>query len=133
MLSINNSVVAGIVGNEPILKKTNSGVSYCRFNVSTKAAGASSDDSVNWHRCLATEENAEQIVKTCEKGTNIYMTGSTVSRFTDNGSGLKKEITELIVATFEVVSGVREIEIDVKSYLEEVQEDMRKEEDHTPF
>lgn len=133
MLSINNSVVAGIIGSELDLKQTESGVSYCRFNVSTKAVNSSSADAVNWHRCLVTGDNAEDLVKKCEKGSNIYMTGSVVSRFTDNGAGLKKEVTELVVATFEVVAGERAADINVTAYLQEVREEMKKEESHTPF
>ena len=121
------------IGNDLYLKTTESGVSYCRFNVSTKTEKSAAVSGVNWHRCLVTGELAEQLVGNCEKGTNIYMTGSVVSRFTDNASGLKKEITELVVADFDIVSGEREAEINVKAYLDDVREEMKKEEDHTPF
>lgn len=132
MLNINQSVVAGIIGNDLELRPdVNEGV-FTRFNVSTTNEDGEKN-AVNWHRCIAKNELAEQIVASCQKGTNIYMTGKIKSRFFEQGTAMKKEVTELEVAHFQVCAdGITPL-IDIEDYLTQNEMDAAAKRDDVPY
>lgn len=116
MLSINKVVIAGVVGTDLEIRTSNMGVLYCRFNLGTveeQIDEGVSRSVTSWHRCIAEEELAEELVATCEKGTNIYATGKIKSQFFDEGGGMQKEVTEIVIDSLQIVSDGKAKEMDL--------------------
>lgn len=108
MLNINNVVLAGQIGSDINLLKTENGKDYCRFNVGTKdyAINESGEKHTvtDWHRCVVIGEAAINLKETCKKGTHIYLVGKNKPRFFED-NGTTKEVSELLVAAFQVIDG----------------------------
>lgn len=106
MLNINKVDMAGVVGNDLEIRTSNMGVLYCRFHLGTtdeKIVDGVSRPITSWHRCIAEEELAEELVATCEKGTVLYITGKIKSHFFDEGTSMK-EVTEVVMNSLQIVS-----------------------------
>ena len=122
MLNINKIVIAGNIGNDLQLRQTSSETSdqanFLRFNVSTRDENDETN-AVNWHRCIAVGELAVRMEAACQQGTNVYLTGKIKTRYYDNGTATKKEVTELEVDHFQVVADGRVPAIDIEDYMSE--------------
>lgn len=132
MLNINESVVAGIIGNDLELRTAPNDVVFTRFNVSTTDEDGGKN-AVNWHRCIATGALAERIEAACQKGTNIWLTGKIKSRYFEQGTAMKKEVTELEVLDFQVCADGRAPEIDIEDYLTQKNMDAVAKKDDVPY
>lgn len=121
MLNINQVIIAGIISNDLELRTSNMGNLYCRFNVGTTEEIPDNDGNphvaINWHRCIVQDELAEELVATCQKGTNIHVSGNSKSHFFDEGNGMQKEVTEAVITAFQVVSGGKEQPLDLDAVL----------------
>lgn len=122
-LNINDVRLAGNVGNDIELKQLANKTIYCQFNLATtterKDAEGNTVESIEWHRCIAFGEIAKHLEETCQKGTNIYMTGKLQSRFFKDPNGIKQERTEVLVRAYQAISGMKEKEVDIDAILQE--------------
>lgn len=132
MLNINETIVAGIIGNDLDVRQDADGKPFTRFNVSTTEEGDETN-AVNWHRCIAKDELAEQIETACQKGTNVFLRGSMKTNFFEAGNGMKKEVTELQVSSFQVCADGRVPLVDIEDYMTERDSKVVAAKDDTPF
>ena len=139
MLNLNQVIVAGIIANDPELLTSNTGELYCRFNLGTKEDSIDEQgdyyERTNWHRCIVEGELAEEFVATCQKGSNVHIAGKMRSQFFDQGAGMMAEITEAVVAEFQIVSGGKEQPLDLDLILKESleQSTQESEEQDVPY
>ncbi|MDR2836225.1 MAG: single-stranded DNA-binding protein [Bacteroidales bacterium] len=90
----------GNIGQIPIIIKTSTGKSMTRFSVATNEQIKTKDGistQTYWHNIVAWEKTAEYITKTCEKGTEVVISGKLTSRVYETKEGEKKYITEVVV------------------------------------
>lgn len=118
MLNINKVVVAGNVGNNLELRQNSDNIDFVRFNISTRDENDQTN-AVNWHRCIAVGPLAARMETACQQGTNVYLTGKIKTRYYDNGTAMKREVTELEVDDFQVVADGRVPAIDIEDYMTE--------------
>lgn len=110
-LYVNRVMLAGHLGYPPVLKTAPDGKVFCRFNLATLTAWVDDDRRTqkiqDWHRCVVWGESAQEFVDECKSGTHIELTGRLQPRFIKDGLGMRREIVEVRVASWQVVSGGR--------------------------
>lgn len=123
MLNINQVIIAGIIGNDLELRTSNTGIRYCRFNIGTTEDylddSGNTNTVISWHRCIAEEDVAIELLATCQKGTNIHITGKSKSHFFNEGVGMQKEVTEAVIEAIQVVADGKEQPLDLDMILSE--------------
>lgn len=125
MFYLNQSTVAGVIGGDIDLRSSDDGELFCRFVVGTvqKTEGleGANHHTVNWHRCIATGDVASDIDAQCQKGTNIYLTGKSSTKFFESEEGIKKEATEVNIDEFKVIAEGKEAFVDLEQVLADTQ------------
>lgn len=122
-LNLNEVRIAGIIGNDLRIQEIgDTGKKYLRFNVGTTSMVKGADNEpvqqVNWTRCACFGPIAEHVYENCQKGTNVYIVGRLESKFI-NSEGKKRELTEVAVAAYHPISGLKEKPFDVDAFLDE--------------
>lgn len=123
MLNINKSVVAGIVGNEIDVRYKENGMPYCHFIVGTSDEEVDEDGNLQavteWHRCFAEGDLAIQLETEAQKGTSIYVSGKSKTKFFEEGLGLHKQVTEIWADSIQIASGGKAAAEDLDKVLRE--------------
>lgn len=121
MLNLNQTVIAGVIGNDIDVRYDDSGVAYCRINVGSddeeKDADGNARKVIDWHRCFIEGDLATKLDEDCQKGTNVYITGKSKSRFFDEGAGMQRQVTELWASQIQVIAGGKPPKIDLDEVL----------------
>lgn len=111
MLYMNKVMLAGHLGYDPVLKTAPDGKVYCRFNLATLTAwvddASRTQKSQDWHRCVVWDESARDFIDQCKRHTHIELTGRLQPRFTKDSQGIRREVVEVRVASWQIVSGGR--------------------------
>lgn len=74
-MSVNTVTIHGNLGDNPELKTSQSGKTYCHLSIATED-GWGENKKTNWHRCTAFGKPAELISKYVSKGDEIVIQGS---------------------------------------------------------
>lgn len=74
-MSINTATLHGNLGQDPELKTSQGGKSFCNFSIAT-SDGWGENKKTNWHRCTAFGKLAEIIAEYVKKGDEIVVSGS---------------------------------------------------------
>lgn len=94
MNGINNVVLVGRLTKEPELRKTQSGVSYLRFNVAVDRM--KKDDGADFISCAAWRQQADFLSQYASKGTMVGITGRiTTGSYDDRETGKKVYTTDV--------------------------------------
>lgn len=95
----NNVQIIGHLGNDPLLKTTESGKKLARFSVATNESywNASGEKVVEtqWHQIVAWERLAEVVEKYLVKGAEIAASGKIVNRNYTDDDGNKRYVSEI--------------------------------------
>lgn len=90
---LNNVMIIGNLGKDPVTRTTPSGKTVTEFSVGTK----NRDDSTEWFNVIAWEKLAEVTGKYLTKGKLVYVQGRQATHsYDDKKTGEKKYRTELI-------------------------------------
>lgn len=109
MQYVNKVQLTGRLGYDPILKTAPSGKVYCRFNLATLSAWVDDEHrtqkSQDWHRCVVWDDSAQDFIDQCQRNSHIELTGRLQPRFIKEGEGIRREIVEVRVTSWRVISG----------------------------
>lgn len=90
---MNNVTLLGRIGQEPIIRQTNSGKTVANFSVATRSGGASTDP--DWHSIVCWDKTAMLVRDHLGKGDMIGIEGRLQTR-TWEKDGHKHKQTEVI-------------------------------------
>jgi single-strand DNA-binding protein len=102
MNAIRNSVrLIGHLGDDPKVRKLNSGRTVANFSVATNESyrddKGEKHTETTWHRLVAWGKQAEIAEKYLKKGSEIALEGKLTNRSYDDKNGEKQYITEIVV------------------------------------
>jgi single-strand DNA-binding protein len=104
MASINKAIIIGRLGKDPQINTFTNGGKIASFTVATsetwndKTTGERKERT-EWHNIVITNQKlAELAEKYLTKGSQVYIEGSIRTREYNDANGLKRQITEIVVA-----------------------------------
>lgn len=102
MYTLKNRVqLIGNLGNDPEVKKTQTGKKLARFNIATnevyRNAKGEKVKETTWHNLIAWGKVADIAEKYLNKGSEIAIEGKLISRSYTDKEGIKKFISEVEV------------------------------------
>lgn len=101
MASVNLSIVAGYLGDNPKVAMTKTGKKVASFSVATtergfqKQDGTVIPDKTEWHNIVLWGRLAETAEKYLHKGSSVYVQGKMRTRSYEAQDGSKRYITEI--------------------------------------
>lgn len=107
MININHVTLVGRLTRDVELRKTQSNISVCQFNVAVDRRYKSEDpNAVNadFVNCLAWTHSADFLSKYATKGDIISVEGRIQTRNYDNDKGQKVYVTEIVAEHVELIS-----------------------------
>ncbi len=108
MKTLARVILLGIVGKDPELKVTKSGMQIATFPVATmvkkKDPNGAYFESTLWHNLVSFGKLAENIEKTVKKGSKIYVDGTIDYQEYVDSAGSQKLSTKIIINDFSVIS-----------------------------
>lgn len=101
---INRVVITGRLARDPELRKTQSGLSVCSFQLAVdRQKQKGQDDAVtDWISCQAWRQAADYICNYAKKGALLAIDGRLQTRSYDNASGQKVHVTEVVCERVEI-------------------------------
>jgi single-strand DNA-binding protein len=105
MSSLCKVQIIGNLGNDPDLRKTQSGDSVCNLSIATseswkdKATGERKSKS-EWHRVVLWGQLADIAGQYLTKGSKVYIEGKLETRKWQNKDGVDQYTTEIVVKGF---------------------------------
>ena len=104
--SVNKVILVGNLGQDPEVKRLNSGDMVVNFSIATSESwrdkqSGERKEKTEWHRVVIFNESlakiAEQYLK---KGTTVYIEGALQTRKWQDQSGVEKSTTEIVLQKF---------------------------------
>jgi single-strand DNA-binding protein len=103
---MNQAILIGNLGNDPILKDTNGGASIANFSLATSEKQKDKDkERTEWHRVVAFGRLAELAAKHLRKGSKCLVVGRIQSRTWEDKKGIKQSTTEIVAFTIKFLDG----------------------------
>lgn len=101
---INRVVITGRLSKDPELRKTQSGLSVCSFQLAVdRPKQKGQDDAVtDWISCQVWRQAADYICNYAKKGALLAVDGRLQTRSYDNSNGQKVHITEVVCEKVEI-------------------------------
>ena len=97
-LNFNKAILGGRLTADAELKQTPSGVSVCTFSIAVnRKGGKDAEQKTDFINCVAWRNTAEFISKYFKKGSCILVVGNIQNRSWQDGNGIKRYATEVIV------------------------------------
>ncbi len=113
---VNRATLIGRVGKDPDFRVTAGGTPMAKFTLATsekrKDASGQLVESTEWHRLTAWGRSAEVIRDYVHKGDLLYIDGRIHYDSYENKEGQKVYTTDIIVNTFQMLSGKGERQAD---------------------
>ena len=114
---INRVVLVGRLTKDPVLRKTQSGVSTASFTVACdrriKAEGQPTADFIN---CVAWNKQADNLCRYCGKGSLVGVEGRIQTRSYDDKSGKRVFVTEIVAESVQFLDGKNAATSNTPSY-----------------
>ncbi len=108
-MSVNRVILVGNIGGDPELRYVQQRpVAELRLATNepayTNAAGAQVPEITEWHRLVMWDRNAELAERFLRKGTKIYVEGRLRTRTWEDRNAIKRQVTEIYVDRFDILS-----------------------------
>lgn len=105
MSSLNKVQIIGNLGNDPDLRKTQSGDSVCNLSIATTESWKDKNTGervsrTEWHKVVIWGNTADVAAKYLSKGSKVYIEGKLETRKWQDQSGADKYTTEIVVKGF---------------------------------
>jgi single-strand DNA-binding protein len=102
MNALRNSVrLIGNLGDDPKVRKLESGKTVANFSVATneiyRDSKGEKQSETTWHRLVAWGKNAEVVENYVKKGSEIAIEGKITNRSYDDKNGEKHYISEILI------------------------------------
>ena len=108
---VNKIILIGNAGNAPDIKRFDGGTTMARVSIATsenrQGPGGDWETHTEWHSVIMWRELAERAEKMIYKGAQVFVEGKISYREYDK-DGQKTKITEIVAATFRVLSKKQE-------------------------
>lgn len=108
MTSINKVVLRGYVGQNITLRYLEGNIARLNFRLATSELFedklSKGKEQVEWHNIIIWRKLAEKAEKIISKGSFIHLEGKLQTRKWMDKSGVQKNITEIVVENFELLS-----------------------------
>ena len=105
---LNRVMLIGNVGQEPVLRSTQSGQSVLSLRIATNERYKDRDDvwqeRTEWHGVVVWGKRAEGLAKILTKGDRIYVEGRLQTREWEK-DGIKRHTTEIVVQSVLLLGG----------------------------
>ena len=79
MQTFSQTILLGRLGDDPELKSTRNGTSYCQFSLATDRPVKDRNDEwtkeTEWHRCIVWGRTAEFLCQHASKGSTVHVVG----------------------------------------------------------
>ncbi|MBD5346581.1 MAG: single-stranded DNA-binding protein [Bacteroides sp.] len=108
-MSVNKVILLGNVGQDPRIRYVQT-VPLAEFSLATterayrNAEGIEIPERTEWHNIVMRGRNAETAEKYVRKGARIYIEGRLRTRVWEDRNAIKRNITEILVDYFEILS-----------------------------
>ena len=101
---INRVILTGRLARDPELRKTQSGLSVCSFQLAVDRPKLKGQDEAvtDWISCQAWRQSADYICNYAKKGALLAVDGRLQTRSYDNASGQKVHVTEVVCERVEI-------------------------------
>jgi single-strand DNA-binding protein len=100
-MSINKVILVGNLGKDTELRYTPAGTAVCTFSLATserfKNKQGENQEKTEWHNIVAWNRLAELCGKYLHKGKQIYMEGKLQTTSYEDGNGIRKYRTEIVM------------------------------------
>lgn len=111
-MGVNKVILLGNVGADPTIRyvETRPVATFTLATTErayTTASGAQIPERTEWHRIVMWDGAAETAEKYIRKGTRLYIEGKLRTRVWEDRNTIKRNVTEIIVDTFELLSPPR--------------------------
>ena len=95
---MNKVILIGRLSQDPEMRNTTSGVASTTFSVavSRNYTNQNGERDTDFFRCVAWRNQAENIAKYCQKGSQVAVEGRLQNRSYDAQDGTKRYVTEVI-------------------------------------
>ncbi|HRK02712.1 MAG TPA: single-stranded DNA-binding protein [Oligoflexia bacterium] len=103
MSDLNRIFLMGRVGNELELKTSQNGKPYLRISLATHGNGTSGE-STQWHRIVVFGAQAENCARYLQKGSLIFVEGSSETSTYTDADGKKSTSTSVIAYRIQFMS-----------------------------
>lgn len=108
MRGINRVFLLGNVGQDPVVRHTNSGRAVCDLSIATHRAVRSGDtwsEEVDWHRVRLWEQKAELALRYVTRGSVIAVEGQLRTEQWNDAQGLRRQRTYVQVEQLQLLPG----------------------------
>ena len=114
-LTMNKSILVGRLSADPEMRKTESGISVCRFTIAVQEDYKNKDGSrdVDFIQCKAWRSTADFVVKYFKKGSRIAVSGKIKSDNYDK-NGEKRTFTYVKVDSAEFCGYNKSVDSDIE-------------------
>lgn len=112
-MGVNKVILLGNVGVDPTIRYVEPRP-VATFTLATteraytSASGAQIPERTEWHRIVMWDGAAETAEKYIRKGTRLYIEGKLRTRVWEDRNTIKRNVTEIIVDTFEILAPPRQ-------------------------
>ena len=96
MRTFNRATLIGHVGNEVIMRRTQTGKPVVNLNLATSQRHKEGEETTTWHRVVLWDRLAELSEKYVRKGQPLYVEGPLTCREYVDPDGVKRRNTELV-------------------------------------
>ena len=112
-MGVNKVILLGNVGADPTVRyiETRPVATFTLATTErayTSATGAQIPERSEWHRIVMWDGAAETAEKYIRKGTRLYIEGKLRTRVWEDRNTIKRNVTEIIVDTFEILAPPRQ-------------------------
>lgn len=109
IMSVNRVILVGNVGGKPEMRYIGE-LLTASFSLATNERVHKADDSsetvelTEWHNIVMKGRNAQIAERYIDKGTKLYVEGKLRTRTWQDRNAIKRNVTEIIVEYFEILS-----------------------------
>ncbi len=109
-MSVNKVILVGNVGKDPEMKYFDNDVAKANFSLATSERGYTTSNGTQvperteWHNIVCWRGLAQIAEKLVKKGSLVYIEGKIRSRSYDDQNGVKRNITEVVADSLELLS-----------------------------
>lgn len=104
-MSVNKVILIGNVGRDPEMRYPEKDHPVAFLTLATNERLPNSETEITeWHILVMTGRNAEYAERYIRKGTKLYIEGKLRTRTWQDSNAIKRNITEIIVERFDILS-----------------------------
>lgn len=121
MGTVNLVILTGRLGQDPELKQTKNGTSFCNLSVATEDTR---DKKTQWHRVEVWKQQAEFAARYAQKGSIVHVEGRLAYEHWEDNKGVRHDMTKVKAEKFVLIAGSKPKQEQLKVVEGEPEEDI---------